>query len=273
MLPIFFEADPYSLLKNSNQYRYFIVLFYDKKSNISFRKNLRKDYPIFHTTTGKNTCVIDFDFPPRDWLKNYLTWFLKQYENEKLEVNDFNSLEYLKEFGIDAYDEMRNCYEAYDVGSFSQNVQLKLMHMYDLSASSLPSVLVFDSQDNINYGIKQNLNIHALHSIGKKLGYGEKLENLDEVEIRKSRHNKNPIEIFDILRKPYSQAFNDVIDMIAANQSNLQDTQSSIITLQEKYSEFRNLEFPNKFRWKPSLEKYIQRHRDFLNVFIALKTL
>ena len=27
-------------------------------------------------------------------------------------------------------------------------------------------------------------------------------------------------------------------------------------------------QFRNKFRWKPSLEKHIQRHRNFLNVFI-----
>ena len=43
MLPIFFEADPYSLIKKSEQYRNFVVLFYDKEKDNSFRKKLRRN--------------------------------------------------------------------------------------------------------------------------------------------------------------------------------------------------------------------------------------
>jgi len=268
MYPIFFEADPFSLLKKTNDYKYFIILIYDKEENLIFRNSLRRNYPEIHQLTGKLACVIDFDIPPKEWLRKYLNWFLEKYENENLQVSNFNSFEYLKELGIDAYEEMKNIYNQYDAGINSLNLKNKLLKIFNLKYSEFPLSIVLDSQDNGYYGIKKNVNIHNLNAIGMKLGRGDSIFKIDELTIEKRIHDIDPIKFFEILKKPIANIYSDLTDYVIERKATKEITESKIDKLLAKYSDFKDLKYPEKFHWKPSLEKYISKHIEYLPSFI-----
>jgi hypothetical protein len=270
MHPIFFEADPYSLLKNNQQYRYFIVLLYDKNSNERFRKELRRNYIDVHENTGKHTCVIDFDIPPKAWLEKYLTWFINKYkdEDENLEVENFKSLEYLREFGIDAYEEMKRLFDQYQVGSSSIQLQKHLMEIFFVSNSDFPTALIFDCKESNKFAMRKQLNNNILDAIAMKLARCNSLDEVQEIDVKMSGTSLNLIEIFKIIKNPYSSAFEELLDVVTAGKCEGENTKNSVGELLKKYKEFENLEFPENFSWKPSLEKYIRRHKDYLSSFV-----
>lgn len=267
VLPIFFQADAYSLLKK-NDYRFTIILLYDKDINSKFRIKLRKDYPDIHESTGQQTCVIDFDIPPRSWLEKYLNWFLTRYKDEILDANGFNSYDYLNQFGIDAYEEMRKTYDQYDIGSHCHELQKKILKIFDLNSSSFPLALVFDSEDKGIYAIREKISIHSLNEIAMRLGNFTLLKEIAEIKIKNNPSDLNLVELMEIIKEPFSETFYDFLDIITERKANLEQTESKISSLLNNYPEFEKLKFPEKFQWKPSLLKYINKHRNYLATFI-----
>jgi hypothetical protein len=268
MMPIFFEADPYSLVKNNTHYSYYIFLFYDKNKDQRFRNSLRKDYPEFHEVTTNKACVFDFDFPPKVWLENYLNWFLTSYQGIELNAGQEKCSEYLKELGIDAYEFISEQYDNYGVGTSADKIKNNLKILYEINDSETPTILILDAKKNEKYAFKNNISIHSLHAIAKKIGGGIPLEEIPELRhsIRLSYISVD--EILDALRKPFSNVIYDLKDSICSVHVKNEKSNIHISYLCEKYQEFRDLKFPERFHWKPSLERSIKKNQNYLRIFI-----
>lgn len=267
MLPIFFEADPYSLIKNKS-YPYYIFLFYDKQVNQKFRSNLRRDYGDFHEITSLNACVFDFDFPPKEWLDKYLDWFLIKYKIFNFETGGNNGYEYLDSFRMDAYEFLKEQYENYDVGMHAYEIKENLSFIYKIKAESLPAILVLDSSNNSNYWLREKSNIHSIHSIAKDIGSGIPINLI--VELKKFE-TSNEVEINEILSKikmPFGDVICDLNDSIFSKSIRSEVSYDHISNLQNEYEEFKDLKFPERFHWKPSLEKSIKKHKDYLKILV-----
>ena len=267
MLPIFFEADPYSLIRNKS-YPYYIFLFYDKINNQNFRNKLRKNYGDFHEKTSLNACVFDFDFPPREWLDKYLDWFLVKYKIFDFDAGGHNGYEYLESFRMEAYEFLREQYANYDVGSYSDDINKNLRFIYKIKENSFPAILVLDSKNNFNYWIRENASIHAIHSIAKDVGSGISPNLIEELTKFSTNNDIDVLEILNKIKSPFGDIIYDLNDSIFSKSVSSEISNDHIYYLQNQYEEFKELKFPERFRWKPSLEKSIRKHKDYLRILV-----
>jgi hypothetical protein len=163
---------------------------------------------------------------------------------------------------------MESLYEQYDLGNKSLNFQSSLIKLYDLNTESFPSILILDKNDNTKFALRKNLNIHTLNEIGKQLGSNLPISDIKELEIFQSYHKGDVINQLEIIRNPFSEACTDLLDIVLSKKTEFEITESSIDGLVSEHKEFENLQHPDRFLWKPSLKKYIRKHRDYLKVFI-----
>jgi hypothetical protein len=267
MLPIFFEADPYSLIRGKS-YPFYIFLFYDKKNNQNFRNKLRKDYGDFHEKTSLNACVFDFDFPPKEWLDKYLDWFLDKYRFFGFEAGGHNGYEYLAAFRMEAYEFLREQYDNYDVGTSSEEISKNLRFVYKIKENIFPAILVLDSKNNSKYWTRENTSIHAIHSIAKDIGSGISPNLIEELTQFSINNDIDVVEILQKIKYPFGEVILNLNDAIFSKSVDSEISNDHIYDLQNQYEEFKELKFPERFRWKPSLEKYIRRHRDYLRILV-----
>jgi hypothetical protein len=267
MFPIFFEADPYSLIR-SKSYPYYIFLFYDKKNNQNFRNKLRKDYGDFHEETSLNACVFDFDFPPREWLDKYLDWFLVKYEIFNFNAGGHNGYEYLESFRMEAYEFLQEQYLSYDIGTYAADIVKNLKFIYKIKDINLPTILVLDSKNNSNYWTRENASIHAIHSIARDIGSGIHVTSIEELTKFSTNNDIEVLEILNKIKSPFGDVIYDLNDSIFSKSVSSEISNDHISYLQSQYEEFKDLKFPERFRWKPSLEKSIRKHKDYLRILV-----
>jgi hypothetical protein len=129
-------------------------------------------------------------------------------------------------------------------------------------------VLILDARNNKNYYVKNKVSIHSLHAIAKKMGDGDDLVSIAELTHGMNESNISLQEILENVRKPFSNVIYDLRDLIYSAHVKEEVANHHITALTEKYQEFNDLKFPERFHWKPSLEKSIKKHKNQLSQFI-----
>jgi hypothetical protein len=100
------------------------------------------------------------------------------------------------------------------------------------------------------------------------MGDGDDLVSIAELTHGMNESNISLQEILENVRKPFSNVIYDLRDLIYSALVKEEVANHHITALTEKYQEFNDLKFPERFHWKPSLEKSIKKHKNQLNQFI-----
>lgn len=267
MIPLFFSANPHSILVRGKPYRFVCFLVYREDDSEQFARQLRRQYRDLHVSTGADCAVVDFSFPPREWLETYLGWFLSRYElidasNEMRAARDL-----LGDEGIRAYELLAETYEQ-EKGWETIVQRDNFMRLMNLKPADLPAMVVFDQKNPQLFGRLLKTDMEKMALAAEQLVSTKSIELTLSVECVPLQKPIPFAEIASLVANPLSKSFARVCDIVTSAAALKQQSEMHIEPLIAEYPEFKSLENPKAFSWRPMLKKCLDKHRNQVGRYV-----